>query len=64
MPRYQIVDAKGPDYYNDTEIYTTRVEAEIELARARKWAKRESKSEPTWGHAQLQIVELMEGVNE
>lgn len=54
---FMIVDAKGPDYYNDPTVYATRSEATVELQRAQAWAQRESQYEDSWQDVQLCIVE-------
>lgn len=58
MPRYIIVDSKGPDYYNDPTIYDTEESAEIALAEAKAWAAEEAKREPSWANARLRIEEI------
>lgn len=58
--KYQIVDAKGSDYYNDTTTYNTLQEAQAELAAKQAWAAEESKREPTWKDAQFRIAEVSE----
>lgn len=58
--KYRIVDAKGPDYYNDSTLYDTEEAAEVALSEAQAWVREEAKREPSWKDARLRIEEVSE----
>jgi len=55
---YRIVDAKGPDFWNDLTPYGTRQAADKALADAQYWAREEAKREPSWASARLVVREV------
>lgn len=53
---YRIESTKGPDYYNDPDVYSTKAQAMKALASVRKWAKEQAKYEPSYKGAKFKIV--------